>query len=58
MCRYATEGRLGRPPTYEDMARIHNGGPNGHTIAGTLEYWRRFQDILRDIQSRGTLGKN
>ena len=27
MCRYATEERLGRNATQEDVARIHNGGP-------------------------------
>ena len=30
MARYATEERLGRPVTLEDIARIHNGGPNGY----------------------------
>ena len=29
MDRYATKKRLGRPVTQEDIARIHNGGPNG-----------------------------
>ena len=27
---YASAERLGREPTFEDMARIHNGGPNGY----------------------------
>jgi len=26
---YAAEERLGRPPTIEDLARIHNSGPDG-----------------------------
>ena len=57
MCRYATQATLGRPPTYEDMARIYSGGPNGHTDNGTLEYWESFQVILGNIQQRGTQGK-
>ena len=39
MKRYATEARLGHKPTVQDIARIHNGGPNGHTLAATVEYW-------------------
>lgn len=31
---------------YEKMARIHNGGPQGHTKASTLRYWRRVQGFL------------
>jgi hypothetical protein len=31
-----------------DMARIHNGGPNGYKKATTLEYARRISTILRD----------
>ena len=46
MCRYATEARLGRPPTYEDMARIHNGGPNGYKKEATVEYWKKVEKIL------------
>ena len=57
MCEYATEDNVGRPPTYEDMARIHNGGPKGFASAGTLDYWQRFQVILENIDRRGTLGK-
>ena len=29
MKRYATKAQLGHEPTAEDVARIHNGGPNG-----------------------------
>ena len=46
MRRYATKQRLGRPPTYEDMARIHNGGPNGFKRKATLEYWERVKKAL------------
>ena len=52
MDRYATERRLGHPPTYEDMARIHNGGPNGYKNDGskkmeaTLKYWAKVKEHL------------
>ncbi len=46
MNRYATASRLGRPPTNQDIARIHNGGPNGHKKDGTLEYWRKVSAKL------------
>ncbi|XP_066298448.1 lysozyme 1-like [Branchiostoma lanceolatum] len=46
MDRYATRRRLGRQPTCEDWARIHNGGPNGYRRASTLAYWRRVQNCL------------
>ena len=45
MSRYATEKRLGHPPTDEDIARIHNGGLNGYKNPRTVDYWK-------DIQSR------
>ena len=43
MNRYATERRLGHPVTDEDIARIHNGGPNGFRKCSTLKYWRKVQ---------------
>jgi len=46
MNRYATERRLGHPPTFEDMARIHNGGPNGHKMEATKKYWEKVNKIL------------
>jgi hypothetical protein len=45
MDRYATEKRLGRPVTIEDIARIHNGGPNGYKKDSTIKYWKKFQEI-------------
>ncbi len=30
----------------EILARMHNGGPNGHTHSQTLAYWRRIQPCL------------
>ena len=46
MKRYATEARLGHAPTDEDMARIHNGGPNGYKNPATVAYWQRVQKYL------------
>lgn len=48
MKRYARQSRLGRKPTYQDLARIHNGGPNGYKKVSTVGYWRhRAFDPLR-----------
>jgi len=47
MARYATEDRLGRPPTAEDIARIHNGGPNGYKTFATDRYWQRARTAIR-----------
>ena len=52
MCIYWTYyGRLyldhtGRTPTWETLARIHNGGPDGWKKYGTKKYWRRVQEHL------------
>lgn len=45
---YATEKRLGRPPTIEDMARIWNGGPNGWKKTATLKYWVKVKRVFSD----------
>jgi hypothetical protein len=47
MARYATVKRLGRKPTYEDIARIHNGGPNGYKRKSTLAYWAKVKKELK-----------
>ncbi len=44
---YATERRLGRQPTDEDIARIHNGGPNGYKYDSTLGYWEKVKDAMK-----------
>jgi hypothetical protein len=46
MNRYATEDRLKRPVTFEDIARIHNGGPNGYRKESTKKYWTKVANIL------------
>jgi hypothetical protein len=40
---YVTEKRLGRKPTWEDYARIWNGGPNGHKKEATKPYWEKVK---------------
>lgn len=40
---YATKERLGREPTLEDMARIHNGGPTGWKKECTKIYWEKVK---------------
>ena len=45
--RYATVRRLGRVPTMEDLARIHNGGPKGATSPNTARYWDKIQRALK-----------
>jgi hypothetical protein len=46
MDRYATVERLGRKPTLEDIARIHNGGPNGWKKKSTNAYWAKVKKEL------------
>ena len=47
MNRYATKRRLnGRKPTDEDIARIHNGGPNGYSKPTTVAYWNKVKKNL------------
>ena len=52
MHRYATVERLGREPTLEDIARIHNGGPNGFKKSSTDAYWAK---VKKQLESEGTL---
>jgi len=48
MARYATEDRLGRPVTVEDICRIHNGGPNGYKKSSTDAYWAKCKKVIKD----------
>jgi hypothetical protein len=43
---YATKERLGFEPTFEDMARIHNGGPDGLFDGATEGYWFKVKAVL------------
>lgn len=44
---YATERRLGRPVTLEDVVRIWNGGPHGWKRWATIPYRDR---VLSEVQ--------
>ena len=46
MNRYATEAQLKRKVTDQDIARIHNGGPDGFRNSSTLKYWKKVQAYL------------
>jgi len=53
MARYATKKRLGREPTYSDLARTHNGGPNGSKKAATDKYWQKVKKKLAQLGVQG-----
>jgi len=49
MEHYATEELLGRPPTWEDIARIHAGGPQGWRDPERAPYWAKVQSVLQEM---------
>lgn len=49
LLHYATEERLGKNPTAQDMARIFNGGPNGWKLDCTKPYWEKVKARLAGI---------
>ena len=46
MSCYATKDRLGHDLCDEDMARIHNGGPDGWKNPATAAYWEKVKKNL------------
>ena len=46
LSHYCTAKRLGRRPTYQDAARIWNGGPKGHLKSATLGYWAKVKQHI------------
>lgn len=46
MSIYATPKRMGREVTAQDIARIHNGGPNGWKVGYTIPYWLRVKKFM------------
>ena len=56
MSRYATEARLGREPTIEDICRIHNGGPNGYKSPSTDAYWQKCKDVIHALKMKDRPG--
>ena len=51
MKRWATEQRLGKKPTNQDIARIHNGGPNGWKSPDTVSYWEKVVQVAPHLQN-------
>lgn len=47
---YANSKQLKRKPSFEDMARIHNGGPNGHRMKATLGYWKSVSKYYQSLE--------
>lgn len=47
MAHYATEKRLGRPATAEDMIRIWNAGPNGWKKDNAIPYLLKYQAVIK-----------
>lgn len=45
LSHYATEKRLGHKPSPQEVARIWNGGPNGHKTRATDRYVAKFNKI-------------
>jgi hypothetical protein len=37
--------RHGKYPTYEDLARMWNGGPIGYKMNATLKYLEKFREL-------------
>ncbi len=48
---YATEEHLGKQPSFECMARIWNGGPNGCSKWNTRRYWNRVEARMRYLDT-------
>ena len=44
MLRYAAQAV--KDKDYETLARIHNGGPQGHKRKATLKYWEKVEKAL------------
>lgn len=45
LSHYATEKRLGHKPSPQEVARIWNGGPNGHKTRATDRYVAKFNKL-------------
>jgi len=55
--RYATEDRIGRPVTVQDIARIHNGGPNGWKKESTKAYWQKVRFLIIKEKNKTIIAK-
>lgn len=45
------ESIVGKMPTYEVLARIHNGGPDGWKKADTVPYWWKVKKVMEVISN-------
>lgn len=43
-------GKMYGASTPEQYARIWNGGPKGHRIPATLDYWERCRNLMEDMK--------
>lgn len=47
----------GKIPSYEQYARIWNGGPKGWKKASTLEYWKKVRKLVIIEESKMKMRK-
>lgn len=47
--------KTGKEPSYEALARIHNGGPDGYSKTATDDYWRKVRAALDSIRKKEKL---
>lgn len=49
---YGAEYRCltGKNPTYETLARIHNGGPYGWRKDSTVSYWKKVNKVMKEMK--------
>ena len=43
--------KKGYEVSYEVLARLHNGGPNGPKNAGTVEYWNKVKAKMEELEN-------
>jgi hypothetical protein len=53
MKRYAPDAYKNR--NYEVLARIHNGGPQGHKKEATKAYWLKVKKVMEELRGWGYL---
>ena len=53
MCAYWNRwiAKKGYEITYENLARLHNGGPNGPKNGSTLEYWEKVKAKMEELEN-------
>lgn len=39
-----------KPVTYEVLARMHNGGPDGWKKASTVAYWAKVKKVMEELK--------